>query len=475
MAMPLKCYYDTGSGTVDISDCVKSATWGLGMTKAYQRISGASRLRINLTNHDGRFSPENSSGPYYGSLLPNKQVNVYLVYDGAEHPFWVGWTETIDASSAIGRKYEASIDCVGVKQTYQRANLRMAGLSDISSGTALEEIILSTRLPPAGTYVFDPGSEHFEFIGESWDAKTTAWEAISDIVLAERGHFWFDRGGTAVFRDREYAQKNYQNDGTVTEGDEYVQGISYSYGGMVYNVIRASAVPREVGASDILWQLDSPISVAGGGTTTVEALFRGSSNEQIGGQNVGTPSGADFDTDGGHLSVADMTVYATSASISIANSGNTTHTCETLVVRGDKVTAFNRVERVAEDESSKTEYGIKERDLGTDLLDDPKSASRAANYELSLFADPRGMVESITVNSRGSSFILDYTMGDRISVQAPSLSHYQEYMIIGEEHSWSAPGEKHTVKYFLEPLDTQPFMLIGITGRGEIGTAVLGF
>ena len=58
----------------DITAYVMRASWNNGARQPYQRTADEPRCTITVYNNDMRFSPEYSSGPLYGSLVPLRPV-----------------------------------------------------------------------------------------------------------------------------------------------------------------------------------------------------------------------------------------------------------------------------------------------------------------------------------------------------------------------------------------------------------------
>jgi len=83
----------SGSTYTDISDYVLPGA--SGRSEEVDSISGgtnANTATLTLLNDDGRFSPKNTSGPYYGLLTPNKPIKISIVVGSDSIPLFVGVT-----------------------------------------------------------------------------------------------------------------------------------------------------------------------------------------------------------------------------------------------------------------------------------------------------------------------------------------------------------------------------------------------
>lgn len=83
----------SGSVYTEISDWVLPGA--SGRSEEVDSISGgtnANTASLTLNNDDGRFSPKNTSGPYYGYLVPNKPIKISIVVGADSIPLFVGVT-----------------------------------------------------------------------------------------------------------------------------------------------------------------------------------------------------------------------------------------------------------------------------------------------------------------------------------------------------------------------------------------------
>jgi hypothetical protein len=72
----------------------------------------AGTATLTIRNADGAFNPVNTSGPYYGQLLPYRPIRIFATWAGVDFPLWQGyvvrWPQTW-TDPVLG---EANIECV---------------------------------------------------------------------------------------------------------------------------------------------------------------------------------------------------------------------------------------------------------------------------------------------------------------------------------------------------------------------------
>jgi len=77
----------------DVTAYVREMTTDRGRTDDWDVFSGSASLV--LSNRDRRFDPFNTSGPYYGKLLPRRQIRITATYGATTYPvfrgFVAGW------------------------------------------------------------------------------------------------------------------------------------------------------------------------------------------------------------------------------------------------------------------------------------------------------------------------------------------------------------------------------------------------
>lgn len=129
----------------DVSDFVRweqslSAS-GLGRQKQLDR-AGKQALTIHLENADGRFSPNNASGPYYPDLRDNKPfgVRVRATFDGTTYDFFTGQVVDVEVDSSIGAQ-TAWLVCEDRSEQLLRTEVTVPFMDGIRTGTVINRIL----------------------------------------------------------------------------------------------------------------------------------------------------------------------------------------------------------------------------------------------------------------------------------------------------------------------------------------------
>jgi len=78
----------------DVTDHVISAQWFLGLRQPYQDAADNSALALTLKNDDRRYSPEYSSSPLAGKLVPFRPVQIQSNDGTVTRTHWRGWVES---------------------------------------------------------------------------------------------------------------------------------------------------------------------------------------------------------------------------------------------------------------------------------------------------------------------------------------------------------------------------------------------
>ena len=504
---------DWDDGYEDVSPYVKSAHWSLGMSEPDALVGAETRLSMVLNNTDKRFSPEYASGPYYGELLPQRKVQVQSTFAGTTRTMYVGWIDTIEPEGGDGRT--VSIRCVGAKQFIQDQEIRLPLLQDLRSDEVIQTILEKLQLPPAlsgqhwilglegaselgevtyladlaPSYSLDTGNTTFPFIGDNWDKdaysdqyvgedweqRFKGWNAIQDVVKAERGRFFFDREGKAIFWNRARLQTAITLAATF---DNEHTNADYHYGEDIVNDVTVRVYPRSIDSFDsVLWQLDEEIVLRPANATTRDKTVRANFNDADSGVELAakevyldtfTHTGTveyDFETD------------ARSAKLTLRNMDNVKNTVSAIVIKGKKVRTFDTIEIRVLDGVSRTSYGWREYIIDSKVQADVNLAESVADYVLYRRKTPYGVFHSLEmqgVDDSRNAQLVTRTIGDRIRVLDTQTAHDGEYFIIGEAHTWGL-NEGYKVRWVLERGDTRRFWVLGETGFSELGeTTYLG-
>ncbi len=483
----------------DITAYVLDAEWELGIKEPYGLLAHEQRAQLTLNNLDKRFSPEYSGGPYYGSLVPQRNMLIRSV-SGGTTTHWRGWVDEIQPAPGVSGALTTTLTGVGAKQFFEQTVVHLPLQTDVTADEVLAQVMGKVQYPPAldkawlagiegkseagvttwaseasSAYTFETGKTTFAWVDLD---NVSAWQVVSDLVEAERGHFFFDREGKAVFWNRHHLLLINSVGGTISSG---VLGMDYRYGAAMRNRIVAVCKPRSASAGTAtLWQLDAAQLVRDGEEFTFRPQF---SDEARGGevtaQNVIQPNTGDGSLAyTGDLTVGDWEANARSATLTVTG-GAAGANVTAVTVKGQALTTYNEQELVSSDALSITTYGLREMRIEPNILDNADFARSIADYELSRRKTPRGEIAALSVAARDSTRqgqMVAWTMGQRIRVVDTQLAADREYFILGEAHSLKQGLKVHETTWTLEPAEANKFWRAGVAGYSEAGqTTVAGY
>lgn len=199
-----------GANWVDVSAYVRGNSGDMLVTKRGRRNElseiEAGDATVVLNNTDRRFDPMDSTGPYFGNILPMTKIRIGAdwVVDAMVDPdpdrFWIftGYVEDWAIQYPEGSISTATLTCTDGTKYLNQAELTDFNRSQEESGTRIDAI-----LDEVGWLT----NERSVAVGDIDVApvqitKQSALAAIRQIAAAERGLFFFSGAGNATFQDR---------------------------------------------------------------------------------------------------------------------------------------------------------------------------------------------------------------------------------------------------------------------------------
>jgi hypothetical protein len=492
----------------DVTTHMISAEWALGWREPYQDVAEDSVMKLRLTNEDRRFSPENATSPLYGKLAPFRPLRVQSSDGSTTRTHWVGWVESIEPSVNQFGEREVMIHAAGPGLFFTDVETDLAlqenKRTDEIIDALLEEVVIAPPLSRAWllgvagnsemgatTYLAETVIPHtlqqgrttLAFAADNWvrrgspedDAPDTfnVYRAIKDTAAAERGRFFFDREGRAIFWNRHYLLMQTT---VLATFNNTMTDLRYEYAGLgeFKNDVRVVCSPRTISpdANELLWKLEQPLTIRPGETRKFTASYKDSSDNRIGGKEVKLSAVTFSQGDAGII----LKASANRATLEISNSGTQAAVLATAELRGKKITDFGRMEARAQEGLSIARYGRRTLSMNIAALDDLEDAQTIADFEIGRRGQPAGKVRSMTLLSHaldgGSQHgqQLARTMGDLVRVQEAQSGHDGQYFIIGEAHRINGRGEVFETTWHLEPATEGNWWLLGVSGRSELGT-----
>lgn len=492
------------------TDRVTLANWFLGMRGPYRDWADDSMLSLTLDNNDKRFSPEYASSPLFGKLVPYRPIRVRSNDGTNERSHWVGWVERIQPSVNANGKRICEITAAGPMLFFQAAETKLALQENLRTDEIIAKLIQEVVIPPslsgawllgrsgnsevgrstwlantASFSVLDQGKTTLAIAADNWvnqgglaDKEQDTFDvyrAIKDVTAAERGRFFFDREGRAVFWNR---HRLLDDNPTAATFDNAMTDLVYTYGALdeLKNEIVVICHPRAAGPVDeVLWGLNRRVGVAPGKTKTLNVKYRDiNGNSRVGARDVTV---SDIILEKGSLSIT-LDAGATSAELKLTNTGTGRAILKACSVRGQKVTDYGQMEATASDTLSIADYGRRTLRLNLPSIDDLEYAESIALFEQYRRSQPRGSAMAITLTSHGKdgggqhAHQLARTLGDRITVKEAQTGHDASYYIVGEAHKLSGGAALFETTWYLEPAPKAPYpWKLGVASRSNVGSS----
>jgi hypothetical protein len=334
------------------------------------------------------------------------------------------------------------------------------------------ELGQNTRLP--GLTIprhLETGQTVLAYVGDTWAAGLPAAAAIRQVVEAERGRFFVNREGEAVFYNRHHLLRVTTPAAALVDN---MDGLTYTYGEPVFSRVSVQFRPRRVGgAGTVLWALDTRQKLSPDeAPQTIIARFRDDNERPIGALNLealvrGLDYTANLAADGSgpdmteHVEILLRAADFSAAALEVHNrSGQPVYLA--AQVRGIPLYQDEPLTVTAPSQYSEVQYGPRELDLDLPALNAVEQADTVARYELARRKTPRGSVTSLTLSHPAHRpLILARTLFDRLTIHETQTNHASDYFIVAEAHKVDRGGAAHTVTWTLESAEANTFWLVG--------------
>jgi hypothetical protein len=494
-------YDDDGVFSAVTAD-VLALEWRLGMDAPYANIAAPISARITLANRERAYSPEYASP----DLLPGKPLRIRSTQGVTTRTHFTGFVERIEAQTGSQGERQAVIVARGPEAELMRQEVLLPLQIGQRSEQVMTYVINAVRLRypilkdfcligvagynQIGTarlfdgqplqMAFQTGKSTFSYIADTWFEGLNAWEALRQLATAERGRFFIDREGQAVFYNRHQTITDNTTDLVISDA---ALAMQYEFGGAVINRVRARVVPRSVGSpASVLWTSQEALRLDPGETRVIIASYRDAEQRPIAGYNIIAPvAGIDWTAntreDGlGADRTAQATLLlrlagATAALLEVRN--NTTQRFyfpAGMTLRGTPLLREDPVLIEHSDGASIARYGVRQAEFDLSLLSRYDEADQIARYELARRRSPRGTLRAVTLD--GAS-VLGLTLFNRVTISDSQTSHSADYFIVAEQHTVSAGGSLHRTTWLLEPAEDDIYFVIG--RHKPDGTRVLAY
>jgi len=237
---------------VDISSDVERLSIRRGRQYYLNRIQ-AGTATIYLRNNHGNYWANNSSGPYYGYILPIKRVNIRVTYNGITYDKFTGYVESWKPDFTLqGLKGPVMVlNCVEAQKRMGRFPLAASSYSAELTGTRVTNVLDDIGWPAAARNIATGQVQ----VAAGPGVKTNALTHLYEVQEAELGLFFISKDGKATFHDRLTRNASPYNTSQATFGDSgsdlrYMSPKVILDDEFVYNQVTGQASGGAVKAAD---------------------------------------------------------------------------------------------------------------------------------------------------------------------------------------------------------------------------------
>jgi hypothetical protein len=486
---------DDGSFAGDITADVLDLRWRLGMAQPYDSVAAPISARITVRSPTRAYSPEVTSD----DLSPGKPIRIQSDDGVTTRTHFTGFISRVEPLPGAQGERTAVIHARGPEHELSQNQVRLPPQVNVRADQVIQAVLDAIQLRRArmkGYWVLDvaghaelatntrlaeetiarsleTGQSTFVYAADTWAGGIPADAAIRQMAEAERGRFFVNRGGQAVFYNRHHTLLDTTAD--VTFSDSF-DGVAYIYGGDVVNQVHVTLIPRSIGpASTTLWSLGAAQAIPPGETLFrhVVVRYQDADKRPIGALTVLPPlRGIDYQAntlpDGSGL---DRTAFvdvlliaadASAATLEIRNrSAQTAYLLAGAQLRGTPLNLGDPLTLSQSDGESIAFHGLNILPLNLPALDSLEAADQLARYELARRKDPRGIVRAIRITGQTQlAQVLARSLFDRVTVEEMQTGHDADYFIVAEDHEVSRGGTRHSVTWLLETASASAFWVV---------------
>ena len=196
---------DAPADVVDVSDIALRVSIRRGRNRILNSFE-AGTATVVLEDENGDWNPQNTSGPYYGKLLPLRKIRIWADYDDGSgldrYYLYSGYITSYDNTFRVGIDEVSSVtlQCVDAFRLFQNVNITTVGGTSAgqTSGARINNL-LDLASYPTSQRLIDTGDSTVQ--ADPATARTLL-QACQTIEQTELGGFYIDAEGNAVFLSR---------------------------------------------------------------------------------------------------------------------------------------------------------------------------------------------------------------------------------------------------------------------------------
>ena len=209
---------------VDVSPTVQRISIRRGRDRMFEQYTPGTAT-IQFQDFTGDWNPDNASSPYYGKILPMRQVRIHTTYSGTNYYLYTGFITSWDWNWADQAADYAlvTIQCVDAFRLLQLSNITNvagAATNDLP-GTRIDEILDQINWP-ASLRDIDPGDIQLQ---NDPGTLRNALAACQNIESSDLGAFFIAPNGYVTYISR--AALAQMASGAATTFDDDGTDIAY--------------------------------------------------------------------------------------------------------------------------------------------------------------------------------------------------------------------------------------------------------
>lgn len=486
--------YENDGSFTDITADVLALRWRLGLQQAYDSMAAPGTAQITVLNIHQAYSPEVTL------LQPGQVVRIQSDDGSTVRTHFTGHITHIEPLPGDQGRRTAIIHAADALWQFPHHTIRLPPQVNVRAGEVIEQILdrmplrrailkgrwvlsrpgyselgTTTRLPPVTIpRSLHAGQSRFTYAGDTWGDGIAANEAVRQMAESERGRFFIDRAGQAVFYDRHHLLKIVS---TAAAFADDAAGLEYDYGAGAISQVQVRLMPRSIGpAGTPLWELEAPLRIPARTNPPLQVIarFRDDEKRPIGALKLLPPVRqsdyiATARADGGGQNLTALVdIFLRRADFSAALLEIRSRAVVDAFlqpgarIRGTPLYIGDPLVVGQVNHTSLTFFGVQSLRFDLPALDSPAQADSLARYELARRKTPRGQVRSLTLSRvNHAPQVLARTLFDRIAVHETQTGHAADYFIVAEAHTVELGSARHHVTWTLESADTSRFWLLG--------------
>lgn len=470
------------SGGENLHDDIVSIIIDRGFSDLIGRTAKVGRCTIVLNNSDKNYSP-----PLDPNLLPRRNVQVWMSWDGETVSLFRGFIESIQPDPNIRGKRQATLECVDAIALLQLHETYIPLMESQRGDQIIQTVVADCYTPPGTNY--DTDINTFPFAGDKWSddllygkRKQRALKSIRDVCRSNWGWFFIGKDGSPTFHNRHHRLVDVTIKATLSNAMskmKYIKSVE-----SVFNHVEVIAHPRSIGDSnEVLWELEAsdPPKVEPGQFKIFRAKFRDPNQKDfnIGGKSVIPPvSGTDYtvnasaDGSGQNLTTyfsVSANIFANMADITITNNGSIGGYITLIRIRGLAVRVYSPPIMFSDDSLSQADYQKRSLLVDATLQDSIQEAQEQADYLLGRYKDPLDEISGCLFHAGRSATLLNYArdieIGDRIGITESQTGLSDFECFVSSIHH-QIDGASHKVQINIEKADAGNYWIMNISQLG---------